>query len=250
MKTPPLSPPARATNTAFTLVELLVVIAIIGILAGILIPVTISARAVARAAQCKGNLRQIGIATQTFLTENKNVFYPHGGSGWYRYLNPYLNNRKIVAGLGARDYMLTCPVAVPKDGKNNYTGYSKNAWLGSVSSQDLSVTAAQLAAGLTCRQINDAYPASRVVVFWDDEHPDQYGDGGWPGNGFDADGVYHKIDGSWYKLSFRHKETCNILLLDGHVAALKPGPIRSGLDYMDYLWGFFPKYGIARAPSL
>jgi prepilin-type processing-associated H-X9-DG protein len=232
------------------LVELLVVIAIIGILAGILIPVTLSARAVARAAQCKGNLRQIGIATQNFLIENKNVFYPHDGAGWHRYLNPYLKNQKIVAGMGARDYMLTCPVAVPKSGKNNYTGYAKNAWLGTVSSADFTVTAEQRAAGMSCRQINDAYPAARVVVFWDDEYPDQYGDGGWPGNGFSADGLWYSITGSWYKLSFRHKDTCNVLLLDGHIAAFKPGPKRSGMDYTDYLWGFFPKYGIARPPSL
>ncbi|MDR1281828.1 MAG: DUF1559 domain-containing protein [Opitutaceae bacterium] len=237
--------PARASYEAlcdnacaFTLIELLAVITIIGILAGILIPVTISVRASARAAQCKSNLRQIGIATQTYLTENKNIFYPHNGAGWHRYLNPYLKNQKIAAGMGARDYMLTCPVAVPRNGKINYTGYLKNAWLGVDANTGKS------------KRVNDAYPQSRVIVFWDDEHADQYGDGGWPGNGLNADGLWVSSTGSWYKLAFRHKDQCHILLLDGHVASLKPGPNRSGMDYREWLWGPFPQYPDVPVPTL
>ena len=54
----------------FTLVELLVVVAIIAILAAMLMPAIGKAVDVAEATNCTNNMKQIGVANMTFITDN------------------------------------------------------------------------------------------------------------------------------------------------------------------------------------
>ena len=101
----------RNRNQGFTLIELLVVIAIISVLVSMLLPAVQQAREAARRAQCKNNLKQIGLALHNYLG-SLNVFPPgyvdrNGnpnltpdndqgpGWGWAAFLLPYLDQNPI-----------------------------------------------------------------------------------------------------------------------------------------------------------
>jgi prepilin-type N-terminal cleavage/methylation domain-containing protein/prepilin-type processing-associated H-X9-DG protein len=94
---------------AFTLVELLVVIAIIGVLVAVLLPAIQAAREGARRTTCVNNLRQIGIALNSYHAA-KNTFPPgksgrgrqdlgrgYGDIGPLPHLLPYLEESNLHA---------------------------------------------------------------------------------------------------------------------------------------------------------
>jgi prepilin-type N-terminal cleavage/methylation domain-containing protein/prepilin-type processing-associated H-X9-DG protein len=64
---------AMQKRTGFTLIELLVVIGIIGILVALLLPAVQAARESSRRSACANNLRQIGVALQTYETAHRSL---------------------------------------------------------------------------------------------------------------------------------------------------------------------------------
>lgn len=71
---------APARRRGFTLVELLVVIAIIGLLVGLLLPAIQAARESVRRSSCSNNLKQLGIAMQSY--HNAMHVLPPGVQYW------------------------------------------------------------------------------------------------------------------------------------------------------------------------
>ena len=68
----------KVIRKAFTLIELLVVISIIALLIALLLPALQLARDEARVAVCGSNMRQLGIAFQSYAIDHDGYLPPHG----------------------------------------------------------------------------------------------------------------------------------------------------------------------------
>lgn len=85
-------------KTGFTLIELLVVIAIIGILAAMLLPSLSRAKGSALRISCLNSLRQMGLATQMYVTDNSDFYPPRDGTSRWpdRLYDNYGKNLKLL----------------------------------------------------------------------------------------------------------------------------------------------------------
>jgi prepilin-type N-terminal cleavage/methylation domain-containing protein len=171
---------AVAARRAVTLIELLVVVSIIGVLATLLLPAIQASRESARAARCKNNLKQIGVALLNF--ESVRGSFPEGAEGryerklapaamfglsWWAEVLPFLEESEVADRLDRRGAH-TGWVQLNEHNGQLVDRFAPSFWLCPSSSIEPLVTAGnyQLAApsyvGVSGASSHDGFPESRV----------------------------------------------------------------------------------------
>lgn len=220
-----------------TLVELLVVVAIIGMLVALLLPAVQAARASARAAWCKNNMRQLGIATQQFCELHQGKFpeWSHGDDqrapkdkrSWVYTLAPHLESSDQIR-LCPEDFLLV------ERRISKGTSYVINDYL-----------AAEEAPG-GVRSMNKLQATSRTILFFEasDKREAMYQDDrlGYADPKYDhaeASQWFSQINIDWGFVTTtvkrdiqpnRHFESAHYLYVDGHVDMLAAAQIDEWIE--------------------
>ncbi|MEM0965348.1 MAG: type II secretion system protein [Verrucomicrobiota bacterium] len=192
---------------AFTVIELLTVIAVIAVIGAILIPIVGRSRDSANQAKSVANLRQIGLAIQSYVNDNGGKYpeawhYGDKGKPWCRAIEPYVGMESD----GTKpNNLFRCP-ALEEDQHHGWSdyGYNENLGVGKPDDRGVSASAA-----------NILEPSKTVLV--GDAANLETGQGAW---------VYQALQYArgWQTTNnvphFRHNGMANFVFLDNHAESL------------------------------
>ncbi|HON90486.1 MAG TPA: type II secretion system protein [Sedimentisphaerales bacterium] len=208
----------RQSYGAFTLIELLVVISIIAILMGVLLPSLNRARKQAQKIACRSNLRQMGIALQTYLPDSGYRLPPSSchvrepNDHWLRVLTRYTKEQLLFrcpSDKGKEFVDWDKPLNKQKDAR--YSSFAVNSLLDPIcyrygAGPNRYNCVNSIRRPMSCIWISEA-PATESFRLADHIHPET-----WEGS---VD--YAKQFIAWD----RHQGISHYLFADGHAEGLK-----------------------------
>jgi len=210
--------------SAFTLIELLVVIAIIAVLASLLVPAVQKDFDQERAMHCLSNLRSLGIAAMSYEMEHDDKL-PFPGLnrtyGWHYVLPLYLDLKSPREawrdGDPVNPTVFSCSVQFSR--LQDYWTYGMNVRL-NPDINDLNTRDQVLRPG-HARNFMSLSPSS--LPYFLDGHIFERGRGGYRDWRDSQQGYHGNISPIYWEHSFPHRDGCNVLYMDGHVAHTKRG---------------------------